>query len=67
MTMSKLYQLDETRIPAAGVMRCCLQDVAMEYEGKLIAIGSKSTCPHCKREFTLTKTEQDHPIWKPTP
>ena len=63
------YALDETRVETAGVIRCCLQDVAIEYKGERVALGYKSQCPHCKTRFTLvwhtTPRGKSYPLWKP--
>ena len=63
------YALEETRVATAGVIRCCLQDVAREYEGERVALGYKSQCPHCKTRFTLvyhkTPRGKSYPLWKP--
>lgn len=63
------YALSETRVETAGVIRCCLQDVAMEYEGRTVKLGDKSKCPHCKTDFTLiwhtTPRGKSYPLWIP--
>lgn len=68
-----LFALCDTRIEAAGVMRCCLATVALEFEGvitddgfkdQLVRIGQKSKCKHCNEEFTLVESKP-HPKWKP--
>lgn len=56
--------LSDTRIEQAGVMRCCLETVALEYSGKVVAIGMKSKCGHCGQEFTLVEATP-YPKWKP--
>ena len=61
----RTFNLLETRITAAGVMRCCLADVAMEYDGKPIHIGDKSQCPHCKTAFTLLDLPDGRAVWVP--
>ena len=60
----RVLHLRETRITAAGVMRCCLASVGEEYEGKPLRIGDKSQCKYCKEPFTLTQAK-DYPLWKP--
>lgn len=60
------YAIDETRITIAGVLRCCLQDVAMEYKDRRVKIGDTSRCPHCKQAFTLTiNNDLKRPTWIP--
>lgn len=66
---TKSYSLEDTRIEIAGVIRCCLQDVAIEYKDKPVELGYKSQCPHCKTRFTLiwktTQRGNGYPLWKP--
>lgn len=59
-----VMKLSDTRIPLGGIYRCCLADVATEYDGKEIELGMKSTCHHCKTEFTLVAGNK-YPEWKP--
>ena len=63
------YSLDQTRVETAGVTRCCLWDVAAEYDGKPVKLGYKSVCPHCKTTFTLVwhtaQSGKSYPLWKP--
>ena len=57
-------KLDETKITAAGVLRCCLQSVGREHLEKDVFIGDKSTCEFCGEAFTLAD-KTDHPTWVP--
>lgn len=61
---STTYDLESTRITSAGVVRCCLLDVATEYLGKRVKLGDKSQCPHCNTTFTLV-AQTPYPVWKP--
>ena len=56
--------LEDTRIESAGVMRCCLETVAQEYEGKNVKLGDKSKCLYCNEPFTLVDV-LNIPIWRP--
>ena len=64
------FDLSDTRIEVAGVMRCCLGTVAEEYREKdgvksqKVRIGMKSKCRHCNISFTLIEAKP-HPKWKP--
>lgn len=51
---------DETRIKAAGVLRCCLETVAVEHVGNEVEEGEKSSCDHCGESFVLSEG-----VWTP--
>ena len=65
--MSEEVSVDQTTIPTAGVMRCCLSSVACEHldAGKMVKEGDTSSCQHCKRTFTLRKPVGGKMIWYP--
>jgi hypothetical protein len=52
---------EETRIPVAGVLRCCLESVAIDHLGKEVNPGDVSHCKHCGEMFVLC--EDGH--WRP--
>jgi len=56
-------KLEDTKIKVGGVLRCCIADVACEYEGKEVELGATSSCPHCGEKFTLVMDQ--YPVWKP--
>jgi len=58
------YELAETRIQTAGVMRCCLATVGDEWEGQRVKIGAASACKHCKQTVTLIDY-RGRPVWYP--
>jgi len=59
-------KLSDTRIPLGGVLRCCLETVAVEYENTDIEIGDKSKCTMCGELFTLVNDPSwDYPKWLP--
>lgn len=62
--MEPVFNLADTRIEQAGVMRCCLETVGAEYDTKPVSIGMKSKCQYCDQPFTLVESKP-HPIWKP--
>lgn len=49
--------LNETTITAAGVMRCCLATVAVEYAGLPVSEGMESRCAHCATLFRLVQRD----------
>lgn len=59
--------VQDTRVPQAGVMRCCLASVAEEYVGSKegVELGFESSCKYCKRKFRLIDTGRPHPVWIP--
>lgn len=56
--------VEQTIIEVAGVMRCCLATVALEYEGQLVSEGDESACRHCGMRFRLVP-EGERPSWHP--
>lgn len=56
-------RLEDTVITQAGVTRCCLGIVALEYQGQEVELGAKSQCPHCKQTFTLTHRQGEKPAF----
>jgi hypothetical protein len=59
------FEIGDTRIQYAGVMRCCLETVAEEYRGRLVKIGDTSQCRHCHEKFRLVERPNDRPMWYP--
>jgi hypothetical protein len=65
--MTPPVPITETHIPVAGVMRCCLASVAIEYvdAGSMVSEGDKSKCKHCGLGFTLRKPIRGKMVWYP--
>ena len=58
------YATEETVIPQAGVVRCCLETVAVEHLGKRVALGATSKCAYCGRKFVLVAPSANRPAWQ---
>lgn len=72
--MKGLFDLKDTHVEVGGVLRCCLESVATEYEDKAVHLGDKSKCKHCGEQFTLVLLRpgmqsyfknRSVPVWKP--
>lgn len=68
------YALNDTGIEKGGVLRCCIETVALEYIGKIVRVGDKSKCHQCGEAFTLVMVppgmvtcyrNPKFPVWKP--
>jgi len=57
------YATEETTIPIGGVVRCCLETVAVEHLGKRVALGATSKCVYCGRKFVLV-APRGQPAWQ---
>ena len=60
----KSKPVEETTITQAGVYRCCLGSVAIEYLGKKVEPGTESTCEYCGEEFRLQEDWVWVPVWQ---
>jgi hypothetical protein len=61
--------IKQTRIPMAGVLRCCLESVATEFldPPQEVNEGQTSACKHCGMTFTLRQEKQGQKrvVWWP--
>ena len=60
-------KLDDTRIPIAGVLRCCLTTVGHEFGSQDdINIGTESRCKYCNQLFILREPKERgaHAFWE---
>lgn len=60
-------RFDETTLTMAGVIRCCLQSIADQFQDEdKVDLGDKAECKYCHTKFTLVQPDPARkPRWVP--